>query len=120
MIKKLGLSNKQRLRHREEFSSVYAQRTRAGDRHLLIYAKPNERDVTRFGLSVSRKQGNAVIRGRLKRLIREAFRTIQHELPKGLDLIIIPSNPDEASFEIYCRSIKKLVNQLAQRFQERS
>jgi ribonuclease P protein component len=117
-MKKLGLSNRQRLRHREEFSNVYAQRTRSGDQFLLIYAKPNHLGVTRIGLSVSRKHGNAVIRGKLKRWIREAFRLLQHELPEGLDLIIIPVNAEKASFKNYHKSLKKLVNKLSKRFQE--
>ena len=117
-MKKLGLSNQQRLRHREEFSSVYAQRTRSGDQNLLIYAKPNDLGVTRIGLSVSRKHGNAVVRGKLKRWIREAFRLLQHELPEGLDLIIIPLNAEKASFKNYFKSLKKLVNKLSKRFQE--
>lgn len=119
-MKKLGLSNQQRLRHREEFSTVYAQRTRVGNRFLLIYAKPNNFKVTRIGLSVSRKMGGAVVRTKLKRLIREAFRISQNDIPAGLDLIIIPRTVEDVSLENYSKSLKKLVKKLSNRFQEKS
>jgi len=49
----------------------------------------------RLGLSVSRKYGGAVQRNRLRRLYREAFRLTRHEMPVGLDLVLIPRKPEE-------------------------
>lgn len=119
-MKKLGLSNRQRLRHREEFSNVYNERTRAGNQYLLVYGKPNDLGVTRIGLSVSRKLGGAVVRTRLKRLIREAFRITQHEIPEGLDLIVIPRSAKEASLENYGASLKKLARKIERQFRGKS
>lgn len=43
----------------------------------------------RVGVVVSRKVGNAVVRNRAKRYLREAFRLHQTELPPSLDLVLV-------------------------------
>lgn len=107
----------QRLRTRAEFERVYERRVKAGDRFLLVFAAPNELGLTRIGLSVSRKQGHAVVRSRRKRLLREAFRLSQHDLPRGLDLILIPSRENPAELPDLQRSLVALVRKLARRLE---
>lgn len=114
-MKKHGLSPSQRIRNSREFDRIYELRQRAGDRHLLVFAARNDRKQTRFGVSVSKKHGGAVQRNRLKRLLREAFRLSQHELPKGLDLILIPRQNSGATLDDYRRSLKRAANKLARR-----
>ena len=112
------LTADQRVRNSLDFERIYAARNRAGDDCLLIFAAPNNRPSTRFGLSVSRKQGNAVRRARLKRLLREAFRLSQHNLPPGLDLILIPRQGSSAGVDDYRRSLVRLVAKLHRRIFE--
>lgn len=98
---------------------MYAARCRAGDGQLLVYADVgNEQRGTRFGLSVSRKHGNAVRRGRLKRLLREAFRLQQHDLPAGLDLVLIPRQGGDPTLEDLKRSLLELSKKLAAKVAE--
>jgi ribonuclease P protein component len=78
------------LRQAREFSRVFGGKCVARNRLLIVYAQPNDLGITRLGLSVSRRHGNAVARNRIKRLLREAFRLNQHQLPAGLDLVVIP------------------------------
>jgi ribonuclease P protein component len=82
---------------------------------LLVWAAPNAVHRTRFGVSVSRKLGPSVRRSALKRLLREAFRLSQHELPNDLDLILIPQRSTAATAELadYQRSLVKLAMRLA-------
>jgi len=56
---------------------------------LRLYAAPNNLNIPRFGVSVGRAIGNAVLRNRLKRLAREVFRLNQHQIPAGYDYILI-------------------------------
>ena len=46
---------------------------------------------------MSRKVGPATHRNRLRRLYREAFRLTRHDMPTGLDLILIPRKGEEKS-----------------------
>lgn len=73
-----------------EFRRAYQRRATASDDLLLVYAHENDFDCPRLGLSVSRKVGNAVVRNRWKRLMREAFRLSLEQLPSGVDLVVIP------------------------------
>jgi ribonuclease P protein component len=84
---------------------------------LLMYAAANSLERTRFGLSVSRKLGNAVRRTSVKRRLREAFRLSQHDLPVGLDLVLIPQREMARSSAVadYRRSLVELARRLARR-----
>lgn len=118
-MKQYQFSRQSRLRKQAEFDRVYALRQRAGDQHLLIFAARNECGRTRIGLSVSRKHGDAVCRNRIKRLLREAFRLSQHDLPSGLDLILIPKQQSVAGLEDFRRSLVRLVKKLVRRLETR-
>jgi ribonuclease P protein component len=73
-----------------DFKKVYDRKKSASDAFLIVYASENGLGHPRLGVSVSRKVGGAVARNRYKRLYREAFRLVQHQLPAGVDLILIP------------------------------
>ena len=78
------------LRRPVDFKRVYDGRRSASNDFLIVYAAPNGLPHNRLGLSVSRKFGGAVQRNRLRRLYREAYRLTRHQMPTGLDLILIP------------------------------
>lgn len=105
----------QRIRSGSDFDRAYSYKLRAGDQHLLVFCVPNDVANTRIGLSVSKKHGNAVRRSRIKRLLREAFRLSQHQLPYGLDLVLIPRQNSGAALDDYQKSLKYLARKLARR-----
>lgn len=100
------------LRRPQDFERVYSLKQRSGDDHLLVFAAVNEEGVTRIGVSVSRKHGNAVRRQRIKRLLREAYRLSQQEIPEGLDLVLIPRQDSGASLDEYRASLVRLSRKL--------
>jgi ribonuclease P protein component len=48
---------------------------------LLVFAAPNGGSEHRLGLAIHRRVGTAVLRNRVKRLLREAFRLDRHNYP---------------------------------------
>jgi ribonuclease P protein component len=114
-VKEFGLPRAKRIIRKQDFDRVYQLQQRTGDQYLLVFAARNGLPWTRIGLSVSRKQGNAVVRARIKRLLREAFRLQQHELPKGLDLVLIPRKDSGAQLRDYQQSLMRAARKLDRR-----
>ena len=80
-----------RLRRRSEFLKVQETGQKFPSDAFLALVLPNARadGVTRLGLTVSTKVGNAVVRNRIRRRLRELFRTRKERLPRGLDVVLI-------------------------------
>jgi len=55
----------------------------------VIYVLPNRINITRLGLTVSKKVGKSVKRNRVKRLIRESFRLSQKQIMPGYDIVVV-------------------------------
>lgn len=105
-----------RLRSSIEFARIYDLNQKASNQHLVIFAAMNELDHSRVGLSVSRRHGNSVRRHRLRRLLKEAFRLQQHEIPAGMDLILIPGRGSKsATQQDFCDAVRQLASKLHDR-----
>jgi len=82
-----------RLLKRSEFRRLYKSGRLVKDRFFTIrycVRSPKEPVATpRLGITVSRRVGNAVVRNRIKRIVREFFRSKRNLLPESADLNII-------------------------------
>ena len=105
-------SRKLRLQHALEFQAAYAGKVRESRGPLTVFAIPNVLGHPRLGLSVGRKVGTAPKRNRIKRLLREAFRLMQHDLPHGYDLVINVRPHETAMLADYQRMLSAAVVKL--------
>jgi ribonuclease P protein component len=80
-----------RIRRRPEYLRVYERGIRIRSRLMTVVALRNATGVSRLGIAATRKLGDAVVRNRAKRRLRELFR--QADVPAGLDIVVIP-RPD--------------------------
>ena len=113
------LGRAMRLSRATDFQAVFAARVRRGVGPVLVYARPNDLGHMRLGLSVSRRVGGAVARNRTKRMIREAFRLMQHDLPTGYDVVVVARPLDErAGLAEYQKALSTALRSLHRRWSE--
>jgi ribonuclease P protein component len=108
------------LRSPADFRRVYAGRASASDDALVIYALANGMDHSRLGLSVSRKNGSAVVRNRIRRLLREAYRVGRENIPTGYDLVIVPRTPAMAHLSQLIEQVAALARAAVDRAKKKS
>jgi ribonuclease P protein component len=106
-----------RLRRRADFLLCYNAGRRHYAKQFVLFAR-NRKDggLWRLGLAVTRKTGGAVVRNRVKRVVREFFRLNQKRLPQGYDIVVVPMrtlNPSDLSLAVAGREFLPLLAALA-------
>ena len=79
----------ERLRSNAQFSDVYRTHRSFADDYFVMYVRENGKSFNRVGVSVSKKIGNSVVRHRVKRLAKEAFRNSENMFNSGLDIVFV-------------------------------
>ncbi len=98
------------LKRNKQFRQVYRKGKSLSTRYFVLIYSKSRADKIHVGFSVSKKLGNSVVRNRIKRRLREAFRPLISEASPGYDLIFIARDAaKEAEFTALCGSMRHLV-----------
>ncbi|HVB82020.1 MAG TPA: ribonuclease P protein component [Candidatus Binataceae bacterium] len=86
-----GFGAADRLRKSGEFLKLQRRGARHQSGHFVLYGLGGANDErSRLGITVSRRVGNAVVRNRLKRRVRECYRLkLRAMLPAGVAMVVI-------------------------------
>ena len=97
-----------------EFKILFSKGKFYHGEFIHMYIKQTNQDINKFGIAVSKKQGKAVKRNHIKRLIRENYKNLELKMKTGINvLIVINKDKDikDISFkdieENFLRTLKK-------------
>ena len=101
-----GFSREERLLKRRDFVALLHAPHRIHSRRFLIVWNEGQCPLPRIGITVSRKVGNAVVRNRYKRLVREYYRR-RKNLPPADYNFIVKKGVQAPSFVELCEELDK-------------
>ncbi len=104
------MKNENRLTKPEQYQTVYQEGLSRADRLVVLKARVNQLEMSRYGISVSKKVGKAVVRNRVKRLLREILKSVPFQ--PGWDIVIIARVPSALSeYSTLAKSVYGLLKQ---------
>ena len=74
---------------RSEYLQIYDKGRKTVGKHFILYVVRDEGHDRKFGIAVSRRVGNAVVRNRVKRYIREVYRHQRPALDTGIRMVLV-------------------------------
>ena len=96
-----------RLKKQADFQRLFQKGKRAFSPSLTIVY--NKAEKTTMGISVGKRHGKSVMRNRIKRLIREAFRSAQKNMKGSYHIVLIPKVAEEYSFKTFERHLQCII-----------
>lgn len=80
-----------RIRNKKDFNAAFSNGKRFRGVYIdaVVAKADNDKDTPRIGISIPARVGRAVVRNRMRRLVREAFRLARPQIQKNVDVIII-------------------------------
>ena len=99
-----------KLLRKADFDAVYRNGKRRSSSYFTVFLKANGLPHSRFGFSIKRALGGAVVRNRMRRRVREIVRLHREEISAGWDFVIHPkANVAKAEFAALTADLLKLL-----------
>lgn len=112
----LGISKEMRLRQRADYVAVQGSGKKLHGRHILGIARQRSEPqlAGRLGLTVTKKVGNAVVRNRIKRLLREWMR-LNGWVPRGWDMVLVAKDSAASQLHLadFAPDLTRILRQLS-------
>jgi ribonuclease P protein component len=83
------LQRTQRIRKRREFLRLQRVGRRRSGARFVVITEPRRNGISRLGITTSKQVGGAVVRNRVRRLVREFFRHRKYEIVPPQDVLVI-------------------------------
>lgn len=114
MLNNLRLSHESRLRYKSDFDRVFKHQKKIRCEIGMLRFAPNNLDIARIAIIASKRNVRlAIVRNRLRRLVKETFRHQQSSL-RGLDLVFVAHREASTANQIEInRCLNKLFKRLA-------
>ena len=98
----------QSLKQNHLFRRLYQRGKSAAGRCVVVYCRKNGLDCNRLGITAGTKVGHAVVRNRIRRRIREAYRLSESEYRRGYDIVVVArSRAADASYREIADCLRK-------------
>lgn len=108
-----------KLKKNYEFKKVYSEGRYYVEKYVVMYIIKNDSALNRVGFSVSKKVGNSVVRNRIKRLMKEAFRKSAGNTKLGYDMVFTArAGSGSADYSKIERNIISILNKAKLRISE--
>ncbi|WP_235951224.1 ribonuclease P protein component [Crateriforma spongiae] len=122
----LTFPKSRRVRRPQEFTRLMRTGVCVADDVLVMFAspiRPRQRQSladakAQLGVTIPKKVGNAVVRNRWKRWIRESFRTQPSEFHDGWQYVVRPKKGASATYQAIRRSLPRLSRRAVKRYRQ--
>lgn len=93
------------LKKNSEFQRVYANKKISGSKYITLFTAKNNRDYPRFGITTTKKIGNAVERNFARRRLKHLLRENSHKIKSGYDYVfVVKKDACDADFKDFRNS----------------
>ncbi|ABS60889.1 MULTISPECIES: ribonuclease P protein component [Fervidobacterium] len=109
-VRRYTFRKKERLKLRRDITLLFKEGKSVQNEYFVIIYRKNGLDYSRIAISVKKKFGKANRRNKLRRWVRECFRTNKYNISKGFDFLIIARKNlsekfDKADYRSICSSL---------------
>ena len=107
------MENTKALKLNSDFKRLYYRGKCVACGYVVVYSRKNRLPQNRLGLTCGKSVGNAVVRNRTKRLLRESYRLMEPSLKTGFDVVIVArTRAAGKSLDVIFKDIRYAFNKL--------